>query len=603
MKRTIGGVCFALLLTLTSTAQAANNWLQVDTPHFTFISSDNEGRTRDIAIQFEQIRSVVATLWPWTRTDTDRPVTVLCVADDDGIKRLAPIDWKPQDAVRLTSIFEQAPERYYIGVRSDARAGEQVGINPYYNAYWSYVGLIIRSSVEARLPDWFISGIAGVMANTQVHANEVQVGRLHPDDLRELRQSTRIRLRQLIVADAASPAYAEPTRLRTFNAQATVLLHMLLYGGGEHNPRAGQVDAFLNRLRGGASPDAAFEQTFGSPDALENEFAQYFNRSILMFGRVPADLRVGKERFPARRLTAAEASTALAGYHVAIKRYDDAASEIRQAREADPAMASAFDVEGLLFDRTNERDKARASFEKAVEAGSTNFYTYYRLAQMLFGDASRATLTRREMLLERSVAANRTFPQAHAMLSDVKAQLGKASEAIELGRKAVQMEPNTFDTHYALAYALAAEHPADGIRELRQATLFATTDSQKQAAAELIKQITDAAIAHVPPLPKPSAPPADALRVGGEVKPPVRTKDARPVYPEVAAAAAIQGMVILEAIIGADGKVAQATVLRSIPLLDAAAIEAVRQWEYQPTVVNGVAVPLIYTVTVGFTLQ
>jgi TonB family protein len=190
------------------------------------------------------------------------------------------------------------------------------------------------------------------------------------------------------------------------------------------------------------------------------------------------------------------------------------------------------------------------------------------------------------------------------MLSEVKAQLGKHSESVDLGRKAVEMQPNAFDAHYALAYALAAtDHSADAIRESRQATAVATTDSQKQAAAELIKRITDAAIARVQPLPKPSAPPADALRVGGQIKPPVRTKDVRPVYPDVALAAGIQGVVIVEATIGADGKVAQATVLRSIPLLDAAAVEAVRQCEYQPTVVNGVAVPLIYTVTVGFALQ
>jgi protein TonB len=87
------------------------------------------------------------------------------------------------------------------------------------------------------------------------------------------------------------------------------------------------------------------------------------------------------------------------------------------------------------------------------------------------------------------------------------------------------------------------------------------------------------------------------------VQQPVKTKDLRPVYPEVAAAAEVQGIVIIEATIGADGKVAQATVLRSVPLLDAAALEAVRQWEYRPTLVNGVAAPLICTVTVNFALQ
>jgi periplasmic protein TonB len=61
--------------------------------------------------------------------------------------------------------------------------------------------------------------------------------------------------------------------------------------------------------------------------------------------------------------------------------------------------------------------------------------------------------------------------------------------------------------------------------------------------------------------------------------------------------------VIIEATIGPSGKVTDAKVLRSIPLLDNAALEAVRQWEFTPTLLNGVPVPVIMTVTVQFTLQ
>ena len=55
--------------------------------------------------------------------------------------------------------------------------------------------------------------------------------------------------------------------------------------------------------------------------------------------------------------------------------------------------------------------------------------------------------------------------------------------------------------------------------------------------------------------------------------------------------------------IGPNGKVQNARVLRSIPLLDQAALDAVKQWEYTPTLLNGVPVPVIMTVTVQFTLQ
>jgi TonB family protein len=92
------------------------------------------------------------------------------------------------------------------------------------------------------------------------------------------------------------------------------------------------------------------------------------------------------------------------------------------------------------------------------------------------------------------------------------------------------------------------------------------------------------------------------LRVGSGVSAPMQTRKVNPAYPPIAENARVQGVVILEAVIGTDGRVADARVLRSIPLLDQAAIDAVRQWEYQPTLLNGAPIPIIMTVTVQFAL-
>jgi protein TonB len=110
----------------------------------------------------------------------------------------------------------------------------------------------------------------------------------------------------------------------------------------------------------------------------------------------------------------------------------------------------------------------------------------------------------------------------------------------------------------------------------------------------------------IPPAPPPPPPPpgwaAGAVRVGGNVLMPQKTKHVAPVYPAIAESARVQGVVILELIIGPDGHVMDARVLRSIPLLDQAAIDAVRQWEFTSTRLNGSPVPVVMTVTVQFTL-
>lgn len=93
------------------------------------------------------------------------------------------------------------------------------------------------------------------------------------------------------------------------------------------------------------------------------------------------------------------------------------------------------------------------------------------------------------------------------------------------------------------------------------------------------------------------------VRVGGNVRMPTKIKDVKPVYPAEAQAARVQGVVIIEAVIDENGSVANARVLRSIPLLDAAALGAVSQWQFTPTEVDGRRVSVLMTVTVNFTLM
>jgi TonB family protein len=102
-----------------------------------------------------------------------------------------------------------------------------------------------------------------------------------------------------------------------------------------------------------------------------------------------------------------------------------------------------------------------------------------------------------------------------------------------------------------------------------------------------------------PPAAAGSAP----VRLGPGMTPPQRIKNVNAVYPPEAQSDKVQGVVILESTIGIDGRVTDVKVVRSIPQLDAAAIAAVKQWEYTPTLQNGVPVAIIMTVTVNFTLQ
>jgi protein TonB len=102
---------------------------------------------------------------------------------------------------------------------------------------------------------------------------------------------------------------------------------------------------------------------------------------------------------------------------------------------------------------------------------------------------------------------------------------------------------------------------------------------------------------HVPP------PARDPLRVGGKVQPPRLIHRIEPVYPPLAKRAGIQGEVVMEALLGEDGRVREITIKSGHPWLAAAAREAVAQWVYEPTLLNGEPYPVVLGVKVRFYLN
>ena len=98
-------------------------------------------------------------------------------------------------------------------------------------------------------------------------------------------------------------------------------------------------------------------------------------------------------------------------------------------------------------------------------------------------------------------------------------------------------------------------------------------------------------------------PPARVVRVGGNIRAPKLVHDVKPVYPDLALQARVTAMVILEAHVGTDGRVHSVRVLRGHPVFDQAAIDAVRQWRYQPLLLNGLPTEFILTVTLNFKLR
>ncbi len=231
--------------------------------------------------------------------------------------------------------------------------------------------------------------------------------------------------------------------------------------------------------------------------------------------------------------------------------------------------------------------------------------------------------------LETVAAMTPTDPQGYHLLATFYWEKAFKDPTLSPAQKSAYIDAGISATDRALGYdpdyvdaltykniLLRMKANAEADPAIRQ-TLLAEADALRNRAMELQKarQSGRSNMAFVPapgqppPPPPPPPPPVELIdgqapvRVGGNIKPPTKTRDVKPVYPADALDARVTGVVIIEATIDSLGNVSTARVLRGQPLLDQAALDAVKEWQFTPTMMNGVAVPVIMTVTVNFTMN
>jgi hypothetical protein len=130
-------------------------WIEVRSPHFVVISDAEAKAARRVAWQFEQIHALVPRLWPWARVNLSRPILVLGARSEASMKALLPEYWE-KGGSQPSAMLVSGRDRHYLAVQADLdRAQDSMRENPYRNAYWTYVMLVLRQSFEQELPLWF----------------------------------------------------------------------------------------------------------------------------------------------------------------------------------------------------------------------------------------------------------------------------------------------------------------------------------------------------------------------------------------------------------------------------------------------------------------
>jgi tetratricopeptide (TPR) repeat protein len=472
-------MAIALVLPLA----AADRWIEVKSANVTVVASTSAGMARDVVWQLEQIRSAIKAVWPWAKVDIERPLLVFAVGNEADMRALLPKYWESRSSVRPASLMASSPDHSLVAIRADLKAEGQSDVNPHAATYFSYVMLILDSSVDADLPPWLVRGLAEVMSNTIVRDGKVFVGTPIQRNLQLIAERSRLLLPALIQMKAGAAELKTDDGLSRFDAQAWALVHMLMFG---HNGvREKALNQFLQLLVGGMDADKAFREALGAPEALEADYNQYLSRGIYSFLQFNVDVTVKKEGFSQRDLSASEAAAMRSLFYTATARPIEARAAFVEARKGD-AAAETYTAEALLLEREGKRDEARQAYEQAVAAGSKSPFAHYRLATLRWTpNPSPETLKDIDQLLTRAVTLNSRHADAYAMLADVRSQLGDAN-AFGMAVRATQLQPGNASHRLVAARVLVRQKRYDeALKVLQTATALPMSPEEQRMAREL----------------------------------------------------------------------------------------------------------------------
>jgi tetratricopeptide (TPR) repeat protein len=427
-----------------SVPAGARDWLEVRSPRFVVVGDASESSSRQVALELERIREILARLIA-APVDPTRPLLVFAMRDEVSLRALAPWFWEGR-SVRPAGFFVDGYDRHDIVLRADVAFRYRSAV-----VYHEYLHLVVRQN-SRHLPLWLNEGLAAFFATTQLANGRIEVGRLDPETVEALRGRRLLPIERLGAVDQESPEYKDSRLASVFYAQSALLTHFLLLGPDEARDARATITDLLLR----SSDEVPVLATLGDPATLDRALQAYLrlvqrvSRSrVFSIDEVSAPLSV-------RRVSEAEA-LALRGDFLARRQRAEGAPLIVEALRVDSRLAFAHEAQGRVSYWRGRKPDAAASLARSVAIEPASLSAWFWL-----GLASPRASQAREMALRRAVELGTSFAPARQRLAEHLRERGTSlEEAVTLATAAVSLEPGVPTHRLTLEASLLAAGRAD----------------------------------------------------------------------------------------------------------------------------------------------
>lgn len=417
-------------------ADIAPDWVEVESPHFSVVSDAGLIPAQRVALHLERIRSVYQKALPYVRVDSNQPIVVFAVKDEDSLKALIPWFWEREERFRPAGFFRSHPDRHYVVFRVDVTA-----VEPYSVLNHELFHLVTEMNVP-NLPIWLQEGLAGFWEMTEIKGDRVTLGLPSDDYLRVLRWNELMPLAALFDVKSTSPYYQESQKASLFYVQSWALAHYLMIGD-ETGEAKQQLVSYIQLLQSGVEDREAQRRAFGDLSELEKELESYTHRHTfdIVRMRIPSNASTGQLRV--RGLSRAESAAVRGDFVVRGERFLEAKALFDEALSADPNLALAHLGVGFLNLRQGRRSEALPWFDKAIQLGIDSCLAHFYYATLKLDRASSATEFRQIIRsLKRVTKMNPDFAPALTQLAFVYGSRNEhLDEALRLTKRAIELQP------------------------------------------------------------------------------------------------------------------------------------------------------------------
>lgn len=474
-----------LLLLLPVSATAADNWIEVQSPHFKVQSNAGEKEARRVADQFEQIRNMFHMALAALRVDPPQPIVIVAAKNENTLKLFLPEEWDVKGHIHHAGLYQPAQDKDYVVLRLDTE-----GSNPFHTLYHEYTHALLRLNFS-NLPLWLNEGLAEFFGNTTLGDKEIKTGTIDPGHLYLLNQSKLIPIETLLEVDHRSPYYNETNRASVFYAESWALVHFLMMD--EDARKKELLKNFLAAwAKSGSQVDAA-RAAFGDLKQFGKRIEAYSRQGSFRIGIVKGGQGAAEKTYAARSISAGEALATRGDFFTHHNRVEQAQPLLEEALKTEPNLPFVHEALGFYHYRRHEIDEADKEVAEAIKLGSAGFALQYFHGFLLMQKSGYGQEGAKDAtgFLEKAVQLNPEFAPAFEALSQAYSRSPETQkQAVNAAIKAVQLDPGQLAYSINLAYLLLNSNRISEARIMAQRIQAAATNAgEKEMAANMLQQV------------------------------------------------------------------------------------------------------------------